>query len=164
MKLSEMKNKVSGLPDGFVGVKMSWDEVNETFQIVKACVLERDKINEKGEKDPLSEGSEAGTARPRQAGRLPAPHGEREAAHREDQLAQAYFALQRRSRQGARLRQQVRRQDLRRRASGGRYALRTLRAEGNEGRPRDEVERRGSRGGRVNGQPGEGGQGLLPPR
>ena len=60
MKLSEMKNKVSGLPDGFIGVKMSWDEVNETFQIVKACVLERDKINEKGEKILYQKGPKQG--------------------------------------------------------------------------------------------------------
>ncbi len=60
MKLSEMKNKVSGLPDGFVGVKMSWDEVNETFQIVKAFVLERDKINEKGEKILYQKGPKQG--------------------------------------------------------------------------------------------------------
>ena len=60
MKLSEMKNKVSGLPDGFVGVKMSWDEVDEAFEIVKACVLERDKINEKGEKILYQKGPKQG--------------------------------------------------------------------------------------------------------
>lgn len=60
MKLSEMKNKVSGLPDGFVGVKMSWDEVSETFEIVKACILERDKVNEKGEKILFQKGPRQG--------------------------------------------------------------------------------------------------------
>ena len=49
MKLSEMKNKVSGLPDGFTGEKKAWNEVAERFEIVKVCVLERDKTNEKGE-------------------------------------------------------------------------------------------------------------------
>lgn len=49
MKLNEMKNKVSGLPDGFVGIRMSWDEVEETFEIAKAAILERDKTDDKGE-------------------------------------------------------------------------------------------------------------------
>ena len=60
MKLSEMKNKVSGLPDGFVGVRMTWDEVDEAFTIEKACVLERDKINEKGETITYQKGPKAG--------------------------------------------------------------------------------------------------------
>ena len=143
-----MKNKVSGLPDGFVGVKMSWDEVNETFQIVKACVLERDKINEKGEKILYQKGPKQGQPVPdRQvAFQLHTASGKQLIVRTN---SQAHLPLQRGPRQGARLRQQVRRQDLRRRASGGRYAFRTLRAEGNEGRPRDEVERRRSRGGRV---------------
>ena len=49
MKLSEMKNKVSGLPEGFTGEKKSWNEVADNFRIIKACVLERDKTNENGE-------------------------------------------------------------------------------------------------------------------
>ena len=60
MKLSEMKNKVSGLPDGFSGVRMSWDEVQGTFEIEKACILERDKINEKGETITYTKGPKAG--------------------------------------------------------------------------------------------------------
>ena len=60
MKLSEMKNKVSGLPDGFVGVRMSWDEVKESFEIVKAVILERDKKDEKGEVVKYTKGPKAG--------------------------------------------------------------------------------------------------------
>ena len=48
MKLSEMKNKVTGLPDGFVGTKKEWKEVAETFRIEKAAILERDKKDEGG--------------------------------------------------------------------------------------------------------------------
>lgn len=48
MKLSEMKNKVTGLPDGFVGTKKEWKEVTESFRIEKAAILERDKKDEAG--------------------------------------------------------------------------------------------------------------------
>ena len=49
MKLSEMRNKVTGLPDGFVGVKKDWKDVTETFRIEKAAILEKDKKDESGE-------------------------------------------------------------------------------------------------------------------
>lgn len=49
MKLSEMRNKVTGLPDGFVGVKKDWKDVAETFSIEKAAILEKNKKDESGE-------------------------------------------------------------------------------------------------------------------
>ena len=49
MKLSEMRNKVTGLPDGFAGVKKDWKDVAETFRIEKAAILEKDKKDESGE-------------------------------------------------------------------------------------------------------------------
>ena len=49
MKLSEMRNKVTGLPDGFSGIKMDWEDVTETFRIEKAAILEKDKKDESGE-------------------------------------------------------------------------------------------------------------------
>ena len=49
MRLSEMKNKVTGLPEGFSGVRRKWDEIKETFEIKKAAVLERDKTDDAGE-------------------------------------------------------------------------------------------------------------------
>lgn len=49
MKLSEMRNKVTGLPDGFVGTKKDWKDVSETFRIEKAAILEKDKKDESGE-------------------------------------------------------------------------------------------------------------------
>lgn len=60
MKLSEMKNKVSGLPEGFTGEKKSWNEVAENFRMIKACVLERDKTNEKGETIKYTKGPREG--------------------------------------------------------------------------------------------------------
>ena len=49
MKLSEMRNRVTGLPDGFFGVKKDWKDVTETFRIEKAAILEKDKKDESGE-------------------------------------------------------------------------------------------------------------------
>ena len=49
MKLSEMRNKVTGLPDGFAGTKKDWKDVAETFRIEKAAILEKDKKDESGE-------------------------------------------------------------------------------------------------------------------
>ena len=49
MKLSEMRNKVTGLPDGFTGTKKDWKDVAETFRIEKAAILEKDKKDESGE-------------------------------------------------------------------------------------------------------------------
>ena len=49
MKLAEMRNKVTGLPDGFVGVKKDGKYVAETFRIEKAAILEKDKKDESGE-------------------------------------------------------------------------------------------------------------------
>ena len=60
MKLSEMKNKRSGLPDGFTGVKMKWEDVKETFTIKKAAILQRPATNEAGEVLTFSQGPKAG--------------------------------------------------------------------------------------------------------
>ena len=49
MKLSEMRNRVTGLPDGFAGTKKDWKDVAETFRIEKAAILDKDKKDESGE-------------------------------------------------------------------------------------------------------------------
>ena len=49
MKLNEMRNKVTGLPEGFSGIKKDWKDVAETFLIEKAAILEKDKKDESGE-------------------------------------------------------------------------------------------------------------------
>ena len=64
MKLNEMKNKVTGIPEGFSGVRKKWDEVKEIFEIKKAAVLERDKTNEQGEVIKFSKGPREGQAVP----------------------------------------------------------------------------------------------------
>lgn len=64
MKLSEMKNKVTGLPEGFTGARKKWDEVKEVFEIVKAAVLERDKVGEDGQVIKFSKGPREGQTVP----------------------------------------------------------------------------------------------------
>ena len=64
MKLSEMKNKVTGLPEGFTGTRKKWDEVKEIFTIEKAAVLERDKTDENGQVIKFSKGPREGQAVP----------------------------------------------------------------------------------------------------
>ena len=64
MKLNEMKNKVTGIPEGFSGVRKKWDEVKEIFEIKKAAVLERDKTNEQGEVIKFSKGPREGQSVP----------------------------------------------------------------------------------------------------
>ena len=64
MKLSEMKNKVTGLPEGFIGTRKKWDEIKEVFTIVKAAVLERDKTDENGQVIRFSKGPREGQAVP----------------------------------------------------------------------------------------------------
>ena len=49
MKLSEMRNIMTGLPEGFDGVNKNWKDVAETFRIEKAAILEKDKKDESGE-------------------------------------------------------------------------------------------------------------------
>ena len=49
MKLSEMRNIMTGLPEGFDGAKKDWKDVSETFRIEKAAILEKDKKDESGE-------------------------------------------------------------------------------------------------------------------
>ena len=60
MKLSEMKNRVSGLPEGFNGEKKQWNEVSENFTIEKACILERDKTDEMGNVIKYTKGPKEG--------------------------------------------------------------------------------------------------------
>ena len=60
MKLSEMRNKVTGLPDGFSGTKKDWKDVAETFRIDKAAILEKDKKDEDGELILYSKGPKQG--------------------------------------------------------------------------------------------------------
>lgn len=60
MKLSEMRNKVTGLPDGFSGVKKDWKDVTETFRVEKAAILEKDKKDESGEVILYSQGPKQG--------------------------------------------------------------------------------------------------------
>lgn len=64
MKLNEMKNKVTGLPDGFSGVRKRWDEVKEIFTIEKAAILERDKTDENGQVIKFTKGPREGQAVP----------------------------------------------------------------------------------------------------
>ena len=64
MKLSDMKNKVTGLPEGFTGARKKWDEVKDVFEIKKAAVLERDKIDENGQIIRYSKGPREGQAVP----------------------------------------------------------------------------------------------------
>lgn len=49
MKLSEMKNKKNGLPEGFVGQSTKWQDVKEPFEIRKAAILQRPAKNDDGE-------------------------------------------------------------------------------------------------------------------
>ena len=60
MKLSEMKNKKNGLPEGFVGTKTKWEDVKEPFQILKAAILQRPALNEAGEVMVYSQGPNEG--------------------------------------------------------------------------------------------------------
>ena len=64
MKLNEMKNKVTGLPDGFTGIRKRWDEVKEIFTIEKAAILERDKTDENGQVIKFTKGPREGQAVP----------------------------------------------------------------------------------------------------
>ena len=49
MKLSEMKSQMSGLPEGFTGVKTAWTDVHESFAILKACMFVRPQVLDNGE-------------------------------------------------------------------------------------------------------------------
>ena len=60
MRLSEMKNKKNGLPEGFVGVAVKWEDVTEDFEILKVAVLQRPATNEAGEILTFSQGPRAG--------------------------------------------------------------------------------------------------------
>lgn len=64
MKLNDMKNRVTGLPQGFTGTKKKWDEVKEIFTIDKAAVLERDKVGEDGQVIRFTKGPREGQAVP----------------------------------------------------------------------------------------------------
>ena len=60
MKLSELKNKNSGLPEGFTGVKAKWQDVKEPFEIRKAAILQRPALNEAGEVMVYTQGPNEG--------------------------------------------------------------------------------------------------------
>ena len=64
MMLNDMKNRVTGLPQGFEGVRMKWDKVEGSFEIEKAAILERDKTNDAGEVIRYEKGPRAGQAVP----------------------------------------------------------------------------------------------------
>ena len=64
MKLNDMKNRTTGLPQGFEGVRMKWDKVEGAFEIEKAAILERDKTNDDGEIIRYEKGPKAGQAVP----------------------------------------------------------------------------------------------------
>ena len=87
MKLSEMRNKVTGLPDGFAGTKKDWKDVAETFRIEKAAILEKDKKDESGEDILYRQVPKQGQPVPRQADSDADPHRIRRGRPREDKLA-----------------------------------------------------------------------------
>lgn len=60
MKLAELKNKNSGLPEGFTGTKAKWQDVKEPFEIKKAAILQRPALNEAGEVIVYSQGPNEG--------------------------------------------------------------------------------------------------------
>ena len=60
MKLGDMIAKKTGLPDGFSGSRVKWNDVNETFEIEKAAVLSRPAINDQGEIMTYQQGPRAG--------------------------------------------------------------------------------------------------------
>lgn len=60
MKLGDMIAKKTGLPDGFSGSRVKWNDVNETFEIEKAAVLSRPAINDQGEVMTYQQGPRAG--------------------------------------------------------------------------------------------------------
>ena len=60
MKLSDMVAKKTGLPDGFSGSRMKWDEISEPFEIVKAAILSRPLVAENGEVILFEQGPKAG--------------------------------------------------------------------------------------------------------
>lgn len=60
MKLSELIAKKNGLPEGFSGSRVKWDDVKEDFQIVKACILQRPARDENGEILTYSQGPNEG--------------------------------------------------------------------------------------------------------
>ena len=49
MKFSEMRAQMSGLPEGFSGKKVKWQEVREAFTIVKLCMTVQSQKTESGE-------------------------------------------------------------------------------------------------------------------
>ena len=60
MKLNEMIAAQSGVPAGFEGRRMKWDEVKEAFVIEKAAVLSRKQYTEDGEVLVYSQGARQG--------------------------------------------------------------------------------------------------------
>ena len=62
MKLNEMIAAQSGVPAGFEGRRMKWDEVKEAFVIEKAAILSRTQLTEDGELLVYSQGPRKGEA------------------------------------------------------------------------------------------------------
>ena len=60
MKLSEMQNKRTGLPDGFTGARMEWKNVAAEFQIKKLCLMRRDAVSKEGEPIYFQQGPRQG--------------------------------------------------------------------------------------------------------
>ena len=60
MKLSEMQNKRTGLPDGFTGTRMEWKNVGAEFQIKKLCLMRRDAVSKEGEPIYFQQGPRMG--------------------------------------------------------------------------------------------------------
>ena len=60
MKLSEMQNKRTGLPDGFTGARMEWKNVAAEFQIRKLCLMRRDAVSKEGEPIYFQQGPRQG--------------------------------------------------------------------------------------------------------
>ena len=60
MKLSEMQNKRTGLPEGFTGARMEWKNVAAEFQIKKLCLMRRDAVSKEGEPIYFQQGPRQG--------------------------------------------------------------------------------------------------------
>lgn len=60
MKLNEMIAIQSGVPAGFEGRRMKWDEVKDAFHIEKAAMISKTQVTEDGELLVFSQGPRKG--------------------------------------------------------------------------------------------------------
>lgn len=60
MKLSEMKARKSGLPEGFTGTKRNWQDVKGDFEVVRVCIRRKPVLNEDGSVMTYTQGEIAG--------------------------------------------------------------------------------------------------------